>query len=189
MLVSLPCLILVRSPGSVVHSRLWTPLDGQCHRTISPDPTGALVGGHLLVPQHVQFSPNAKYLLATFHPSLIRLYDITRGDIKPIKSYTGHVNTSYCVSACFSTTDRGGKGGKYIVSGSEDGRIWIWDLQSCQGVQVVEGAHQDVVVAVGTHPRLNMIATGSIDGDKTIKIWVDEPPGWGEGKEEDVEIV
>lgn len=36
--------------------------------------------------------------------------------------------------AAFSTT-----GGQYIVSGSEDARIYIWDLQSRRLVQTLEG--------------------------------------------------
>lgn len=44
--------------------------------------------------------------------------------------------------ACFSVT-----GGKWIVSGSEDGKVWLWDLQTREVVQVLEG-HGDTVVAV-----------------------------------------
>ena len=40
----------------------------------------------------------------------------------------------YCLFACFSTT-----GGAYVVSGSEDAKIYIWDLQSRQVLQVLEG--------------------------------------------------
>ena len=37
----------------------------------------------------------------------------------------GHTNAKWCVAASFSTTD---PNGKWIVSGSEDGGIVIWDL-------------------------------------------------------------
>lgn len=89
----------------------------------------------------------------------------------------------YCISACFSVT-----AGKWIVAGSEDGKVYIWDLQSRELVQVLEG-HEgkfvdmvtdawanlttDVVVAVHTHPSQNMIATGSIDKDCAIRIWTE----------------
>ena len=33
------------------------------------------------------------------------------------------------------------------MSGSEDGKVWLWDLQTREVVQVLEG-HQDIVVAV-----------------------------------------
>jgi COMPASS component SWD3 len=81
-------------------------------------------------------------------------------------------------------------GGKWIVAGSEDHKTYIWDLQTREIVQILEG-HQDVVVAVAVsqflslnsafltnillqvHPKENMIATGSIDSDLSIRIWVD----------------
>jgi len=58
------------------------------------------------------------------------------------------------------------------VSGSEDNKIYLWDLQTREIMQVLDG-HQDVVVAVATHPQQNMIASGSMDSDLTVKVWVD----------------
>jgi WD40 repeat protein len=39
-------------------------------------------------------------------------------------------------------------GGKWIISGSEDGKVYIWDLQTREIVQVLEG-HQGTSVS---HP-------------------------------------
>ena len=33
------------------------------------------------------------------------------------------------------------------MSGSEDGKVWLWDLQTREVVQVLQG-HEDIVVAV-----------------------------------------
>jgi len=93
-----------------------------------------------------------------------RLWNFSAG--KFLKTYTGHVNTKYCIPAAFSITN-----GKYIVSGSEDKCVYLWDLQSRRIVQKLEG-HTDTVIAVSCHPRVNMIASGALDNDKTVKVWV-----------------
>jgi len=93
-----------------------------------------------------------------------RLWNFSAG--KFLKTYTGHVNTKYCIPAAFSITN-----GKYIVSGSEDKCVYLWDLQSRRIVQKLEG-HTDTVIAVSCHPRENMIASGALDNDKTVKVWV-----------------
>jgi len=90
--------------------------------------------------QHVQFSPNSKYILSTAHDSTIRLWDYQT--TRCLKVYKGHVNTKYCISACFSVT-----GGKWIVAGSEDHKTYIWDLQTREIVQVLEG-HRGALSAV-----------------------------------------
>lgn len=97
---------------------------------------------------------------------LQRLWNFSTG--KFLKTYTGHVNSKYCISATFSITN-----GKYIVSGSEDNCLYLWELQSRKIVQKLEG-HSDPVISVACHPTENMIASGALGEDKTVKIWTQE---------------
>ena len=73
-----------------------------------------------------------------------------------------------------------------IVSGSEDGKVYVWDLQSRDLVETVgvgidgscssedskeSGGHQDMVLAVDCHPSLPIIASGSCGKDPTLHMF------------------
>jgi len=58
-----------------------------------------------------------------------------------------------------------------VLSGSEDGKAYLWDLQTKQLLQTLEG-HSDVVLGVASHPTRELIATGGTDKDlRCIRIW------------------
>ena len=53
----------------------------------------------------------------------------------------------------------------------------MWDLQTKQLVQTLEG-HADVVLGVAAHPTRELIATGGTDKDgRSIRIWENESGG------------
>ena len=58
--------------------------------------------------------------------------------------------------------------GKYIVSGSDDETIKIWDIKTAECLNTLLG-HSETVSSVTISPDGKYIVSGSID--KTIKIW------------------
>jgi len=50
----------------------------------------------------------------------VRLLDRNSGEM--LNKYRGHTNTTYKIASCLSYTDA------HVLSGSEDGSIFIWDL-------------------------------------------------------------
>ncbi|KAL7677486.1 hypothetical protein ACOME3_003724 [Neoechinorhynchus agilis] len=139
--------------------------DGKCQiwDTASSKSQRMLVDGGNLAISHARFSPNGRYVLISTFDDRIRIFDFFRS--KPLKEYLGHKNNKFCLFANFSVT-----GGKFIVSGSEDHKVYVWHLQKKDIVQVLEG-HKDTVICSACHPTDNFIATGGHENDRTIKLW------------------
>ncbi|CAO3674315.1 unnamed protein product [Rhizopus stolonifer] len=76
--------------------------------------------------------------------------------------YTGHRNIE-----TIKEVDFFGQSDEYVVSGSDDGLLFIWDKNTGKTVQVLR-ADDEVVNVTKGHPRLPILAVSGIDS--TIKI-------------------
>ncbi|XP_020578435.1 COMPASS-like H3K4 histone methylase component WDR5B [Phalaenopsis equestris] len=137
--------------------KIWDADKGTCLKVLIDDKGGPAVS-------FAKFSPNGKFILISTLDSTLKLSNYSVG--KFLKVYTGHVNKVYCITSTFSVTS-----GKYIVSGSEDKFVYIWDLQGKNIIQKLEG-HRDTVISVSCHPIENKIASAGLDNDRTVKIWI-----------------
>ncbi|KAI6674750.1 hypothetical protein NL676_002656 [Syzygium grande] len=110
--------------------KIWDTKNGACLKTLIDDTVPAV--------SFAKFSPNGKFILVATLNDTLKLWNYATG--KFLKIYTGHKNSVYCLTSTFSVTN-----GKYIVSGSEDRCICIWDLQGKNLIQKLEG-HSDTAV-------------------------------------------
>lgn len=136
---------------------VWDVLSGCCLKSISVSQQS-----HLPI-SHATMSPNGKYLLMSTLDSTLTMWDYKIGQGRIIKTYQGHLNKDYCVMSCLSTVN-----GKWVLSGSEDNQLYMWELNSCQIVGKLSG-HTKPVLSCDAHPSDQVIVSGSLD--KSIKLW------------------
>ncbi|ODN75392.1 hypothetical protein L202_06549 [Cryptococcus amylolentus CBS 6039] len=170
--------------------RLWDASTGQCLKTLDNDTNSPV--------SHAAFAPSASYLYAATLSSTLRIYNIHTGKvIKSFRAPAAFVSEKYpCPILIFegpkpskeSEADKmevdekpqnAGQSRKeresnaWIMTGSENGKIIIWNVQTKAIVQVVEGytSHQSSVVALAVSPDGRTIASGSLEYERSIKIW------------------
>ncbi|KAI9807080.1 MAG: hypothetical protein M1825_005797 [Sarcosagium campestre] len=68
----------------------------------------------------VRQTKDGNALLISSLDNTIRLLDKGNGNL--LQSYKGHKNTEYRIRSCLGMNDR------FVLSGSEDGKLWTWDL-------------------------------------------------------------
>ncbi|GAQ82529.1 hypothetical protein KFL_001140170 [Klebsormidium nitens] len=93
-------------------------------------------------------------------------------DAGEVQSYRGHRNAQTIKGVSFF-----GPSCEYVMSGSDCGRIFIWEKRTGRLVNLLKGDNH-VVNCLEPHPGATILATSGIDSD--IKIWTptaDEPQG------------
>lgn len=58
-----------------------------------------------------------------------------------------------------------------VISGSEDGKVYLFDLQTRMVRQTLDGHGGDVVLAVAAHDTHELIGSGGMTKDKTVRFW------------------
>ncbi|KAL0485852.1 COMPASS component SWD2 [Acrasis kona] len=110
---------------------------------------------------HVKFSPSGKLILLSTNDNIILLLDAYKGNRVADLTDFVHDNSTINIEASFTPDEQ------YIVSGSEDGSIHFWDIQTKQKCNVLKG-HAGPVTSVQCNPRFAMLASACTN----LALWV-----------------
>ncbi|XP_057964084.1 WD repeat-containing protein WDS homolog isoform X2 [Malania oleifera] len=111
----------------------------------------------------LSISGDSKFLMVNLNSQEIHMWDIAGKWKEPLK-YLGHEQRQYVIRSCF-----GGLNSKFIASGSENSKVYIWNRQNSKPIEVLSG-HLMTVNCVSWNPkRPQMLASAS--DDETIRIW------------------
>lgn len=100
----------------------------------------------------LKFSPDGKSILISTNGSDIKLLDSFTG--APLQTFNGHINTNkLSIEASFSPDSQ------FVISGSTDGRIHIWNAENGQKVCALNGDHKHPVQCVQFSPKHMMMAS------------------------------
>ncbi|KAI9168571.1 WD domain protein [Blastocladiella emersonii ATCC 22665] len=148
--------------------RIWDARTGLCLRTLVHS-ENAPVGC-------ARFASNGKHLAVATLDSTVRVWDVHRAEV--LHEMAGHANQRFCLFAGFAVREHVPEAEYYVLSGSEDRNVYLWRIpkgdvkdEKAELVATLVG-HRDAVLAVDYSPELHRIASGSLDGDRSVKIWV-----------------
>lgn len=108
----------------------------------------------------VTLSHDGNCIVANCLDNSIRLIDKKEGEL--LNTYSGHKNSEFKIENRLTKDDA------YILTGSEDGMVYVYDLVEAKVVNKLSG-HQRPCVTLDYHPTNSQLITGSFD--TTIKLW------------------
>lgn len=106
------------------------------------------------------FNSNGDKLLISYSDD--DLYVCITETCEVIHRYTGHRNKKTLKGCAWF-------GDNFVLSGSDDGHIYGWDVKSEHIVCFLEGDINGVVNTLCVHPRIPVLASSGLDHD--VKIW------------------
>ncbi len=132
-------------------------------------------------------SPCGRYLLANLRDGTLSLWDLGSRCHRILKTPVGLLSRfsppgnvegtlgRFVVRSCI-----GGVGGRFITTGTESGKVPIWQRETGELLAVLEGHTGVVNVVAWNSKKPEMVATASDDG--TVRIWKSESSSGSNGK-------
>ncbi|KAK4531520.1 hypothetical protein CCYA_CCYA08G2377 [Cyanidiococcus yangmingshanensis] len=148
-------LIVSGSKDSTI--KFWDIASGVCVRTFS---------FHFGEVTSVELNSLGTLLLSSSKDNSNRLWDLRAS--RPIRRFKGHQNTSKnFIRASFGPNEL------LVVGGSEDGYIYIWDVESATLIQKLAACHRGPVFSAVWSQQQSLLASCGNDGD--ARLWWYDP--------------
>ncbi|KAF6002752.1 hypothetical protein F1559_002846 [Cyanidiococcus yangmingshanensis] len=148
-------LIVSGSKDSTI--KFWDIVSGVCVRTFS---------FHFGEVTSVELNSLGTLLLSSSKDNSNRLWDLRAS--RPIRRFKGHQNTSKnFIRASFGPNEL------LVVGGSEDGYIYIWDVESATLIQKLAACHRGPVFSAVWSQQQSLLASCGNDGD--ARLWWYDP--------------
>ncbi|KAF8014839.1 hypothetical protein BT93_H0586 [Corymbia citriodora subsp. variegata] len=111
----------------------------------------------------LSISGDSEFFIVNLNSQEIHMWDVA-GKFEKALRYIGHDQHKYVIRSCF-----GGLNSRFIASGSEDEKVYIWNQRSPQPIEILSG-HNMTVNCVSWNPRRPQMLASASD-DQTIRIW------------------
>lgn len=108
-------------------------------------------------------SGDSRYALINVRPSELQMWDISRQSL--VRRFNGHRLIEHVIGCGFGGIDE-----NFVVSGSEDAKIYIWHRATGRLIETLSGHDTGTVNAVAWHPR-DPLTIASCGDDHTVRIW------------------
>ncbi|TKY89293.1 hypothetical protein EX895_001824 [Sporisorium graminicola] len=108
-------------------------------------------------------SRDSQYALINVRPSELQMWDISRQCL--VRRFNGHKLSQHVIGCGFGGIDE-----NFVVSGSEDSKIYIWHRASGRLIETLLGHDTGSVNAVAWHPK-DPLTIASCGDDHTVRIW------------------
>ncbi|SCV71988.1 BQ2448_4682 [Microbotryum intermedium] len=129
--------------------RFWDSVSGLCIRTLN-----AQLG------EVTSVDMSDSYLLTSSRDNSVRLWDVRM--LRPLRRFKAHSNTSHnFVRASFAHSS-------LLVSGSEDGVLYMWDRESSEVLHTLE-EHRGIVFGAVWNDKQSLLASHGSDG--LVRTW------------------
>ncbi|KAI9676439.1 MAG: hypothetical protein M1817_000596 [Caeruleum heppii] len=119
----------------------------------------------------VSVSLDSRYILVSMSDSEIQLLDIETVEV--VRRFKGHKQGNFIIHSVL-----GGAGENFVISGSEDSRVYIWHREHGTLLETLSGHKSGCVNAVAWNPHNpRMFATAG--DDHKVRIWTNPQPATG----------